>query len=299
MKSIPQKNKATALAAFAAATACAFLAPTASASLVAYDGFEYDISGGAGLNGKGSAGSGWVGSWTSVSQATIVEDNMVYSNGDITINGGSQALRINGPTSATYFSREFTQINNVSEVYFSFLYKPVAGANNDLLNFWLSEDNDRLNSGGIGDVSGSNTFGTRIFDDANQNNAKQGSMNYAFDGSVYLLVGRISTDGATAADADVFDRVQLWVNPTSVSLGDALVTQDLSLNLSTSMGFSFFGLQTYDIVNGDYHHIDEFRVGTSAAGVLAIPEPSTYAAIFGGLALVAGLVRRKLRAGKA
>lgn len=96
-----------------------FAPASASAALVAHEGFEYDISGGAALAGKGTAGDGWAGAW--IGAGTIVADSMNYSAGDISVAGGSQAVKING-TSQSYFYREFTAITGVTEVYFSFLF---------------------------------------------------------------------------------------------------------------------------------------------------------------------------------
>src|SRR5690606_32458108 len=147
-----------------------------------------------------------------------------------------------------------------------------------------SHDADRANSAGIGDVTASNRFGVRIFgDDTGVNNSVQGSSTYAFDGSVNLLVGRISTAGSSGADATIFDQIDLWVNPGSTTLGAADLTSDISTELSNSVGLSFFGLQTSSVGSGDDYRIDELRIGTSAAGVLStIPEPSTAALLLGG-----------------
>lgn len=274
---------------------------SASASLVAYDGFEYDIGGGAGLGGKGAAGSGWAGAWTSA-DGTIVADDMSYSNGSISIDGGGQSVSITSPSSSTYLTRGFDTLGTSSgeDIYFSFLFKLASGgAGSDYLNFWISDDAVRDNSAGIGDLTtstGTNgvRFGARIFGD------ETGSSDGEFDsnpsyvaGTTYLLVGRISRDGADGAAADVFDRVELWVDPTSTTLGEAAITVDFSTEIDSSIGMSFIGLRTVNIGSGDDYRFDEFRVGTSAAGVLGvIPEPSSAASLLGGLSLLAVLGRR-------
>ncbi len=269
------------------------LCQAATAALVVYEDFEYDISGDAGLSGKGSAGDGWGGAWSGSGTIVAEETAMSYTAGDISINGGGQSVKING-TSQAYFTRQFSAITGINEVYFSFLIKSEAGAGADYLNFWLSHDADRANSAGIGDVTASNRFGVRIFgDDTGVNNSVQGSSTYAFDGSVNLLVGRISTAGGSGADGTIFDQIDLWVNPGSTTLGTADLTSDISLELSTSLGLSYFGLQTSDVGAADDYRIDELRIGTSAAGVLStIPEPSTAALLLGGLTLLAAFGRR-------
>jgi hypothetical protein len=287
------------LAALAASVSGCVLFPySVSAALVAHDGFQYDTSGGSALSGKGGAGDGWSGAWTG--SGTIVADDMAYTGGALSVQGGNQSLKING-TSQGYFARQFQPITGVSEVYFSFLFKSEVGAGADYLNFWLSEDNDRANSAGIGDVTASNRFGVRVFgDDTVINNSVQSTASYTFGaGDVYLLVGRISTDGVSGAAADVFDQIELWVNPTSTSLGGALLTSDVSTLLTTSVGFSFFSLQTSSVGGTDDYRIDEFRVGTDATSVLtSVPEPSTYAMILGGIVLFCGVRRRHVHGGK-
>lgn len=272
-----------------------FVPMSASAALVAYEGFEYDISGSAALAGKGGAGDGWGGAWSG--SGTIVADTMSYSAGDIFIHGGAQALKING-TNSSYFSRQFTAITGVTEVYFSFLFKSQAGASNDYVNFFLSENSDRANSAGIGDVAGTNRFGVRIFgNDTDINDSSQSGISYTpGGGEVFLLVGRISTDG-TSGEANVFDKIDLWVNPGSTTLGEADWTSDRSTMLNTSVGFSYFGLQSSNVSSSDDIRIDAFRVGTDALSVLSpIPEPSTYAAILGCIVLAGGsLIRRGRR----
>ncbi len=269
----------------------ALFAPlTASASMVAYDGFEYNISGGAGLAGKGSAGDGWDTTWSG--SGTIVEDNMTYSAGTIAVNGGSQSLRING-NAEVYFSRQFETIGTAGEdIYFSFLFKEVTGGTDDFLNFWISHDADRSNSAGIGVLTTSyRRFGARIHENGTTSTGTQTGPNYVA-GDTYLLVGRISRDGTAGATPTIFDRVDLWVNPESSTLGAADITINYSSLVEDSVGMSFFGLHTTNVAGGDIR-IDELRIGTSAAGVLStIPEPSSYAVIFGGVALLCGLRRR-------
>lgn len=273
--------------------------PSASASLVAYDGFEYDIGESAALGGKGAAGSGWEGGWTSGS-GTIVADDMSYSGGTIAVNGGSQAVSITGSSSA-YFTRQFETLGTSpgEDIYFSFLFKLAAnGAGGDYLNFWISDDAVRDNSAGIGDLTTSGArFGGRIFGDATGSSDGEFSSGPTYlAGITYLLVGRISRDGADGAAAGVFDRVELWVDPTSTTLGDAAITIDFSTLVDESIGMSFIGLRTVGVGSGDDYRFDEFRVGTSAEGVLTvIPEPSSAAALLGGLAMLIFMGRRARR----
>lgn len=295
------KTYKTHLLTFTAAFAGLFATSQASAALVVYDGFEYDISDSAALSGKGSAGNGWVGSWAiNGSGATIVEDNMSYSAGSIHINGGNQAVRIANNNDAL-FTRQFQTIGNTTgeDVYFSFLFKEVSGtpssSNGDWLNFWVSEDADRANSGGIGKTSGPRYLGAAATN-ANSNDRYYTQASSEFNqGETYFLVGRISRDGSTTAGENGFDRVELWINPTSTDLGEADVIADYNISIDDETGFSFFGLRTVNISGTDDYRFDELRIGTDIASVVAVPEPSTYALLFGFVALLSMIIRRRNR----
>lgn len=250
--------------------------PRAHAALLAYEGFDYEAGSVSGENG----GEGWDGAWSAAaSTATVVTGTTLsYSNGSISLSGSGTALSITGGGEGSLY-RGFEGADTGSELYFSFLFQVVAG--NEFSYFYLSDTPNSSNSGGIGDLATStDVFGTRIVNTGITGNTAHSAISYTL-GTTYLLVGRLSTDGGTGAAGDV-DRVQLWVNPSSLTPGSASVTVDGTTGLTID-DFVLFGTRTTNFDGSDQILIDELRIGTDFASVVTVPEPSV-----GGLAILGG-----------
>jgi hypothetical protein len=136
---------------------------TAQAALLAYDGFNYSAGNVNGDNG----GMGWNGSWTASASpvyATVVTGtSLSYSGGSISVSGSGTALSITGGGDGV-LNRGFVGTASGGEIYFSFLFQAVAGSGDEFSHFYLSDNADRLNSGGIGDfytTTGDTHFGAR------------------------------------------------------------------------------------------------------------------------------------------
>ena len=269
---------------------------TASAALVSYDGFESYAEGA--LNGS-NGGAGWDSAWTGVSGVDVVSGGLSYVNGDITINGGSRALAVTGADDNA-FLRSFDTTSLGNEIYFSFLMNSALAAGDDFFNVFLTDaastgtNTTKKSPGGIGDLSTSVAeFGARMNRNGNVQDVSGSS--YVAE-QTYLLVGRISNAGASESSGANFDMVELWVNPTSGSLGlaDAVVDSNVT---GTSVGsLTRIGMRSVNLSGGDTLILDEFRVGSDAASVLGlatIPEPSTAVLLAGGLVLAAAGLRRR------
>lgn len=271
---------------------------TASAALVSYDGFESYAEGG--LNGS-NGGSGWDSAWTGVSTVNVASGGLSYVNGDITINGGSRALAVTGANDNA-FLRSFDTTSLGNEIYFSFLMNSALAAGDDFFNVFLTDaastgTNTTKNSpGGIGDLSTSVAeLSTRMARNASYKDAADSGY---VAGQTYLLVGRISNAGASDGTGANFDMVELWVNPTSGSLGLADAVVDNNVTGASVGSLTRIGLRTANLsaAGGDLLILDEFRVGSDAASVLGlatIPEPSTAVLLAGGLVLAAAGLRRR------
>jgi len=257
--------------------------PRAHAALLAYEGFDYDAGNVNGDNGGTGWSAAWVSSTSPVAYANVVTGTpMAYSGGAISITGSGTALSITGGGEGL-LNRPFVGIDSGSEIYFSFLFRAVAGGGNEFFHFYLSDDPDRFNSGGIGDfytASGDAHFGARI-NDGTGDTTSASSISYTI-GATYLLVGRLSTDGTSGASADIVDQVELWVNPTSLTPG----TADATVNASTGLtigDFDIFSSRMVNFADSDEILIDELRIGTDFSSVVTVPEPSV-----GGLAFLGG-----------
>lgn len=254
--------------------------PRAHAALLAYEGFDYT----AGDVNARNGGTGWSGGWNSVAGATVVTGTTLgYTGGTISVNGSGTALSITGG-SAGQLNRGFVGTSTGSEIYFSLLFQVVAGSGNEFSNFYLSNDPDLNNSGGFGDLStaaSDSRFGARIYDGAGESSENISSTSYAV-GTTYLLVGRLSTAGSAGAAGEI-DQVDLWVNPTSLTPGTASATVNTRSTGLTLADFDVFSSRMINFADTDRILIDELRIGTDFASVVAVPEPSV-----AGLLLLGG-----------
>jgi len=259
---------------------------TTSAALIAYDNFE-SYTTGQPLNGEGG-GTGWQDDWSSVSNALVTSASLTYSGGDISINGGGQAVVIDSSDN-NYFFRQFDSAGDVGdEVFFSFLLHRDSTDSSDFLSFRVGDTSDRSNSGGMGIYSSTN-FGTRILANGSTESTNTGSTGIA-DDTTYFLVGRFSRDGASGGASD-FDLMEMWVNPTTLDY-NSLGTPDASVDFNSlvSGDLEFFGLRSVAISGTNEYLMDELRIGTSYAAV--VPEPTSAALLTGACGLL-GLRRRR------
>ncbi|MEM1060555.1 MAG: PEP-CTERM sorting domain-containing protein [Verrucomicrobiota bacterium] len=275
--------------------AIGLVALPARAQLVAFDSFE-TYSAGA-LNGS-NGGTGWTAAWTATANAAVQDvsgDSLTYDGGAFSIDGGDRAIAIQG-SSNPLFTRSFTNIapGDSDEVFFSFLFRENnSTGSNDFMNFFVSNDGDRSNSGGMGLTSASSgQFGTRVTASGATNDTDL-STTTPVAAETYFLVGRFSRDG-TSGDPLDFDLMQLWINPTTTDFS-LLGTADSQVDFSSLIDgdISFFGARTVNILAGtEEYNIDELRIGTSYLGVL-IPEPTSGALFLGAAALLAFRRRRQ------
>jgi len=237
----------------------------ATAASIAMDDFESYAVGG--LNGN-NGGSGWGGAWSATSQVSVVSGGLSYSNGSVSINGGSRAARFvpNEGTNITdgIVSRALAS-GQSGTVYMSFLFS-------DTVNPDLSGSNDFIQFGF--DTGGGNprssimrrngTFQSRTTT-ATGGSADSGISSVV--GNTYLLVFKAEKTGSN------YDAISLFVNPSSSlePVADAVASGDSGLaSLSALVGRSAF----HEI--GDTFLIDQLTIGTSFADVVPVPEPSSW-----------------------
>lgn len=266
------------------------------AATIAYDGFESYTAGTAmpdrGTAGELNGGTGWSNAWdgdaVSSGDASIVSKSMSYSGGDISVNGGSNALRIRNTNSHVALRSYAAQTDSV---YLGYLFE--TNANNEFFQQWNAKDeafagSDTDQASVMQRLDGSSNprFGVRINDNSTQ---QYGTTPNVVNNTTYYLVARVSKTGGST----FYNTMDLMVNPTSSaepSTWDASWTNntDTGLDQLASLGFRLANVET-----GDEYFIDEIRVGDSWSAV-AVPEPSTLLLVGGALGALL-LFRRRRR----
>lgn len=114
----------------------------------------------------------------------------------------------------------------------------------------------------------------------------------AADGSTYLFLSRATLGSGTSPTDSTID---FWFNPADTSsvaaLGSATFTTGADSKIGRDSGA--YTEASIDLAFGN--RADELRFGETLTDAIAVPEPSTYAAIFGALALAGVMLRRRLR----
>lgn len=298
------------VAAILGASALLVSATTASAQLIAYEGFDYAT--GTDNLGTQNGGSGFSAAWpASAGTESVVAGSLGYTDslGNSLITGGNSGFFAGGATA------------NASDTI-----RLLSASRGDGTTTWVSFVADRLGtdfywaasvqlrSGATGATTEKITVG-----ELSENNATVGADAANNWWGLYNQAGAGATtansaDGYLVSDqsliilrvdnlAGATDTVRMWINPTLGVLptdASALVTlSGLDLTFDRVRIFSRQGDATH--ANAQFA-VDELRLGETFADVtpfLAIPEPSTYAAILGGLTLGIAAFRRHRRANRA
>jgi hypothetical protein len=260
----------------------------AAAQLVCYEGFG-DYAAGiqveSGSNGSGGtsldAGVGWGGAYNvsdAIKSLVKIENRssspVSYANGEITIPGGSRALRFYDIANGTYAVRR--PIGTVFEaaagdtLWFSILFRTAGAsplANRDLFQVGF-DDNPEASSGNprvsIGATTTSATFPAAFQFFARSTTSVGAS---AFHGSLpiaasttYLLVGCIKPNSG------VYDTVSLFVNPSTLDdPGPPSASVTLASGLS-SLSHAF--IRTVDLDGGDAYVMDEWHIARDYGSVV-------------------------------
>jgi hypothetical protein len=277
------------------------LGATASAAAIIVEDFE-------GLSlGDIDGQSGWRVTPQTGRTASVVSGGISYTNGGVSINGGSQSLQVDGAATlgsdpATDFvGLDFNFAASGSTTYFRFLLDPGNTATSHdaftAIGFSgvdtsgdtgddLSDDWSRISSAAV-ILRGANDQ-LRAYDSSGgrvENNLGSGSY---FTGDPFLIVGRVTFDGSGN------ETVDLLVNPDSTTEPATWTASISTQNLGvTSLGYFGVYVNDSDPGNNAPFRIDGVAVGDSFSEVLAIPEPSTLMMSVLGLVCGALVMRRR------
>lgn len=254
----------------------------ARAALIVYESFE-SYTAGAALS-AGAGGTGWTANWSAIAGITAESAALTYTNGAISISGGTRTGQVGSVADNTSAaSRQFASQTN-STLYMSMLFSLSAGTTDvdDFLHFMFNNDTLNTNSGGFGDLSQTTTTLDARIGTTNGGTSTLGSTSITL-GTTYFLVAKLSKSVTN------YDRVDLFVNPSTLTEGSPSVTDSADAGISS---IAFFTLRTLAIDATDKYQFDELRIGTTYADV--VPEPASTALLaLGGFSTC--LRRRRTR----
>jgi hypothetical protein len=212
--------------------------------------------------------------------ASIVSGTMSYSNGSLSLNGGNQYLNLagNNTSTGTLASTLASSIPvSGGSFYMSFLHRFTGGFNGGDIGY-ASFQTNAVNGSSTLMATGSNGNGSRTYLNGTNVSASSGFVS----GQVNFFVVQYVTDGVNWTGANV------WVNPTSSTLGAASYTVSGATGTSTMVAVAplISGLDSGDSVD-----FDRLQIGTSAFDV--IPEPSTWWLLAGAGTFVMVTHRRR------
>ena len=182
------------------------------AAVLAYDDLEDAVLGS--LGGQ-TSGTGFTGGYVLTSGAVGVVSNtsLSYSNGDLTVNGGTNAIYVAYPDKSPVFTRTIGTQNGDS-LYLSFLFRtPTAdGTSGDFLSFGFNSSAGQTTAGVVhrlNDASTDHDFGLRA-GEANIMPPPEGTE----ADRTYFLVLRLRK--LTPGTANAYNELSIFVDPSSV-----------------------------------------------------------------------------------
>jgi hypothetical protein len=236
-------------------------APT---SFIAEEDFE-ELNVGEISGQGGTTPTGWQASWSAVSQASVVNTNIYYKNGEIFIDGGQKALQIKDSESNSAVERLIAKHEN-GYLYFSFLVKRLFSVGDELLS--VSFRYDEANRG-YSNCSGVNFGYPNNYINAESYAAPQGTANVRVssgvsieDDKTYFIVVRLSRTG----DNLYYCSSEILVDPTTFEEPSDGWTQAIGYQ-NTSDDLAYFNIRSSIVGNGETYIIDNIRVGRSYESV--------------------------------
>jgi hypothetical protein len=289
----------------ALAAAALFLTPAARAQLLAYESFNYSPVGSFAVGGTPTTATGFSGNvlWDfGTSTASLLQSgSQSYSDGSSTLStannhyeNGHGRLVMNldvsgGGPFASYLESGRIGANGTT-LFVSFLYRNIATSASGYSGFEFfrgtNTDPNRILSTNAWSGHSSTNFHLTVGEGANGGIWGGGAESAINDNlgfinaSVNFFVIRFDFGSGT-------DTATIYANPSLSGLGSATgqVTDD-------DLSFDRIGNSTF--TGGAALLVDEIRVGSTYAGVAAIPEPGS-AALCAGLAALAVIALRRRR----
>ncbi len=263
-----------------ALTAAALLGralPSARASLLVYEPFNY--APGSNLIGQTATGLGFTGSWTSWTNGNATIESGSLSEGNLATSGNSLSGGADNGPSVNLSSPVAATVGN--PLWVSFLMQTPATTtdiNNNTIGALdlIGTNSNGTNSTAIGYTNGSFVLQT-------ENNGVIGSS--VSPNTTYLMVLEdIANSSGTST-------LNLWINPAT-GVEYPIINSNMTYSPTDSIG----NISSIGMLDGYYSNsYDEIRIGTTYADVTpAVPEPDTLRLMgIGSLALIGGMALRR------
>lgn len=289
-------------------------ATSASAALLVYEGFDY--TGGTSLGATTNGGTGWSGAWSVTSgSAPVVDNTQLAPVGTLSTSGLS--VTQSGVATANSVTRSFSAIgtgvtsSSSQTIWLSFEMKGNNNNSNDAYLALLRNTGATPAAGGstpdgsgvqdemirIGRKSGVSGGNITLSSAATTSPAQTAFGNIAFNNTTYFLLAKIDIQRSGVGTGANFYTVDLWSFTGSLPLSEGSIGSSVA-SFTTSVLSSGSGLdkvRLVDAASGANASFDEIRIGTTFADVVAIPEPSAFAALAGLGSLVLAASRRRSR----
>lgn len=299
-------------------------APLAHATLLVYEGFNYNLTNNTSINGAAGTATGTQGNWT---VSNVTGSTSLYQTTGLTFGG-------NFPTGTGGALRQSSTWNSANTNQTTATLRLDTSTTGTLWSSYLvnysaiSASNGGFARQGVGsDAAGSTiSLSSQLYTNTLSSDRKLGtgydvsptaSANTAFaTGTNYLIISSFTNVGVTlgggtngVATSWAFTQAGYdnWVtlgNSAQSALDTYAFRKVSDTATSGTYGFDSVGYISFQTNSPDFsgHNItalyDELRYGTTLADVTAspIPEPSAYAAILGAFALAGVAARRRSRA---
>ena len=254
-------------------------ATSGNAALIAFDHFYYGGDEAVGLSGLGGTENGWAGAWDGRTLqfdpniAPLNYSEPGYNNAPNP--AGSGVVRSSAGNAGHIVTRELAAPLTETAWVSILLDRQSEDSGEGLI--WFNS---------VGQTTGADTYVSIRNNRPEIRFPGNNSTGDTLTGELFLLLARvqINVDGNN-------DALDFWLNPDLSDGMNSLGSPTLTAGGSDAFGG---GLSSIGIsAGGSGERMDSLRVGTTLEGVTVIPEPSTYAAIFGLSALGLVILRRR------
>lgn len=282
------------------------------ADLLVYEGFNYVLADNSSMSGVTSTATGLTGTYSVSNTGSAVtyfnNSGLSFGSNFLSTSGGALNQRsINAGTTFTGAALNTASVSGDLWSSYLFNYAEISGAINTTGQVRLNTSNTGSSSTDWFSVASDVTTSTQS-PQISYNGSTTTSTYFGYSANTtYLLLSKFTNVGSTlsvgtpgAASLWIFTQANYdnWVTAGSVEAQLSTYANGTATTSATSGTYDFSGSLQYVFYNGNASNvsslfIDEVRYGTTLGDVVAVPEPSTYFLLMGGISLLTLLRLRR------